>query len=221
MESQSENNHPKHWTAIYVLPIQLWEAEPQLHFVVLESTSSIFLERPKVLIQWNRPNPFYYVFHRVLWLVHICESKCMVSVILPSPTAHNDSDSDIVSLAGWFRLGSQGTHRQPGRAGPGNLNLKPRFAKPHIMAGAGVLPAQRRTGRPTSWARRRCASSNLNLVDIYHMIYPLVSGTVVRAALQYAWDPLFESQSHECFCKMSHTRIYAYIRTCTQIYSVH
>ncbi len=136
-----------------------------------------FLERPKVLIQWNRPNPFQYVLHRVLWLVHICESKCMVSVILLSPTAHNDSDSDIASLAGWLRLGSHGTHWQPGRAGPGGLNLKPRFAKPRIMAGAGVLPAQRWTGRPTS-ARRRCATLNLNLVDIYHMIHPLVSTLV-------------------------------------------
>ncbi len=67
----------------------------------------------------------------------------MVSVILPSPTAHNDSDSDI---AGWLRLGSHGgTHWQPGRAGPGGLNLKPRFAKRRIMAGGGVLPAQHRT----------------------------------------------------------------------------
>jgi hypothetical protein len=44
---------------------------------------------------------------------------------------------------------------------------------------------------------------------------------VVRAALQYVCDSLFESQSHECFCKLSHTRIYAYIQTLTQIYSVH
>ncbi len=105
------------------------------------------------------------------------------------PTAHNDSDSDIASLASWLRLGSHGTYWQPGRTGPGGLNLKPRFAKPRIMAGAGVLPAQRRrrTGRLTS-ARRRCAISNLNLVDISYDTPVSINagGVVVRAALQYA-----------------------------------
>jgi hypothetical protein len=148
MESQSQNNNPKHWTAImiYVLAIQRWEAEPWPAFRYSREYLFKFLERPKVLIQWNRPNPlkipFSYVLHQVLWLAHVCGSKCMVSVILPSPTTHNDSDSDI---AGWLRLGSHGTHWQPGRAGPGCWNLKPSFAKPRIMAGAGALPAQRRT----------------------------------------------------------------------------
>ncbi len=50
LESQSENNYPKHWIAIYVLPTQQWEVEHCMHLVLLESTSSIFLEIPKVLI---------------------------------------------------------------------------------------------------------------------------------------------------------------------------
>ncbi len=42
LESQSENNYPKHWTSIYVLPTQQWEVERCMHLVLLESTSSIF-----------------------------------------------------------------------------------------------------------------------------------------------------------------------------------
>ncbi len=56
----------------------------------------------------------------------------------------------------------------------------------------------------------------------YNMHFGINAGGVVgRAALQYAWDSQLESESHACFCKVAHTRIYTYIRTCTQIYSVH
>ena len=143
----------------------------------------------------------------------------MVSVILPSPTAHNDSDSDI---AGWLRLGSHGTHWQPGRAGPGGLNLKPRFAKPPIMimAGAGVLPAS--TSDISQKAPRLKPEPQFSRHISYDTPFGInTGGVVVRAALQYAWDSRFESGDDACFCKMLHSRIYAYIRTCTQIYSVY
>jgi hypothetical protein len=46
MESPSENNNPKHWAAIYVLTLSYLSSDERqnlgLHFVVLESTSSIF-----------------------------------------------------------------------------------------------------------------------------------------------------------------------------------
>jgi hypothetical protein len=166
----------KHWTAIYILPIQRWESDSWPAFRCSRKYLFNFSERPKVFIQWNRPNPFYYVLHQVFWLVHICSSKCIVSVILLSLTAHNDSDSGIASLAGWLRVGSHGTHWHPGRAGPGSLNLKPRFAKPRIMAGTGVRLAQRWT---YDIRQSRCATSNLNLADIYHTIHPLTSSLVV------------------------------------------
>ncbi len=76
-----------------------------------------------------------------------------------------------------------------GQSLQGGLNLKPRFAKPPIMAGAGVLPAQHRTRRPTP-ARRHLGSGsklNLNLADIsYDTPFGInAGGVVVRAALQY------------------------------------
>ncbi len=147
--------------------------------------------------------------------MHICGpgSQCMVSVILPSPTAHNYSDSDI---AGWLRLGAHGTHRdwQPGRAGPGGLNLKPRFAKAPVMA-------QHRTFDISQKAPRLKLEPQFSRHTLYDTPFGInAGGIVVRAALQYAWDSQFKSASHACFCKMSHTRTYAYMRTCTQIYSV-
>ncbi len=135
----------------------------------------------------------------------------------PSPTVHNDSDSEIASLpvAGWLRLGSHGTHWQQGRAAPGGLNLKPRFAKPLIMAGAGVLPAQRRTSDISQKAMCYLKPQFSRHISYDSTVRINAGGVVVRAALQYAWDSRFESESHECFCKMSHTHdtsIYAYIQ---------
>ena len=124
--------------------------------------------------------------------------------------------------AGWLRLGSNGAHWQPGRAGQGCLNLKPRFAKPPIMVGAGVLPAQHRTSDISQKAPRLKLEPQFSRHISYDTPFGInAGGIVVRAALQYAWDSQFESASHACFCKMSHMRIYAYIRTSTQIYSVH
>ncbi len=173
MESQSENSNPKHWTALYVLPIQWWEAEPWPAFHCSREYLFNFWGRPKVLIQWNWPNPFQFVLHQVLWLVHICRSKCMVSVILQSLTAHNYSDSDI---AGWLRLGSHGTHWQPSRACLGGWNLKPTLHNHPSWLARGCCRLS--TGRLTSARRHLGSNLNLNLAHIYHTIHPLVSTLV-------------------------------------------
>ncbi len=133
-----------------------------------------------------------------------------LSVILPSPTAHNDSDSDIASLAAWLRLGSYGIHWQPGRAGPGGLNLKPRFAKLGIMSGAGSAPDRMSDISQKAMCYLKPQFSRRISYDTPVSIN--AGGVGVRAALQYAWDSRFKSESHVCFCKMSQ---YAYIRIYT------
>jgi hypothetical protein len=148
--------------------------------------------------------------------MHICGSKCMVSVILPSPTAYNDSDSDI---AGWLRLGSRGTLWQPGRARPGGLDLKSRFAKPPIMAGAGVLPAQHRTSDISQKAHRLKLEPQFSRLISYDTPSGInAGGVVVRVASQYAWDSQFESASHACFAKC-HIRVYTHIRVYSDLYA--
>ncbi len=48
LESQSEYNNPKHWTAIYVLPIQRWEVTS---FLSTWITSSIFEEANGLIVE--------------------------------------------------------------------------------------------------------------------------------------------------------------------------
>ena len=67
--------------------------------------------------------------------------------------------------------------------------MKPRVAKPRIMAGAGVLPAQHRT----SDISQKAPSPRLKLEPQFsrHISYDTpfginAGGVVVRAALQYA-----------------------------------
>ena len=102
----------------------------------------------------------------------------MVSV---SPTAHNYSDSDICRLTQiritWHSLAT----------GPGGLNLKPRFAKPPIIAGAGVLPAQHRTSDISQKAPRLKLEPQFSIDISYDTQFGInTGGIVVRAALQCA-----------------------------------
>ncbi len=131
---------------------------------------------------------------------HFLEQVCGLSDLAESDWA----DLDIASLADWLRLGSHGTHWQPGRAGPGDLNLKPRIAKPRIMAGAGVRPAQRWTSDISQKAMcfLKPQSSRHISYDTPISIIAGHGGVVVRAALQYASDSWFESENHVCFCNM-------------------
>ncbi len=185
----------------------------QLYFSQSASKRSIIIEEH---LNWRCLAGKKLIFRECLWInisrVFTCGSKCMVSVILPSPTEHNFSDSDI---AGWLRLGSHGTHWQLGRAGQGGLNLK--------LAGAEVLQAQHRTSDISQKAPRLKLEPQFSRHISYNTPFGInAGGVVVRAALQYAWDSQFESASHACFCKMSHRRTYAsFILTCTQIYRVH
>jgi hypothetical protein len=90
------------------------------------------------------------------------------------------------------------------------------------MAGAGMLSAQHRTSDISQKAPRLKREPQVRRYISYDTPVSInAGGIVVRAALQLASDSQFESESHACFCKMSHMRIYAYIRTCTQIFSVH
>ncbi len=97
MQGQSENNNPKHWTAIYILPIQQWEVEPQPAIGSSRNYLFDFMERPKVLIVEPARTSNFNMFCIGFYGSCICMSKCMVSVILLSLTARNDSDSDIAS----------------------------------------------------------------------------------------------------------------------------
>ncbi len=128
---------------------------------------------------------------QVLWLVQICGSKYMVSVILPSLHAYklrySLTDSDIASLADQLRLGAHGTHWQPGHTGQGGLNLNPRFK---------AVPA--RGFQLISWPALGAAGSDQDVCSqtrkvmcnlTYHMIHTIdinACGVVVRAAVQCA-----------------------------------
>ncbi len=94
MQGQSGNSNPKHWTAIYVLPIQLWEVESWPAFGFFSKLQLQLFGEAK---GFNSAGPAHRNNFNMFCIVQICMIKCMVSVILPSPTARNDSDSVIAS----------------------------------------------------------------------------------------------------------------------------
>ncbi len=142
----------------------------------------------------------------------------MVSVILRSPTALNDLDSDIASLADWLRLGAHGTHWQPGSTGQGCLNLNPRCQHGGLGWYLGRRGGRCRlnslnSGRPTP-ARSWCAILH------WHISYD------TRFEHQRWWC---SGQSSLAVCMRSMVRIqalciflqnvlYAYIRVYTDLY---
>ncbi len=65
--------------------------------------------------------------------------------------------------------------------------MKPRFAKPPIMAGAGVLLAQHRTSNISQKAPRLKLEPQFSIHISYDTLFGInAGGVVVRAALQYA-----------------------------------
>ncbi len=133
----------------------------------------------------------------------------------------DSADSDICRLTQiritWHSLAT-------GQSRPGRLKLETPLCETthHGWRGGAARPAQHRTSDISQKAPRLKLEPQFSIHISYDTPFGInAGGIVVRAALQYAWDSQFESASHACFCKMSHTHIYACIRTCTQIYSVH